>query len=88
MAAYIKNYIQEHPEQLEADELEDDDEGGEEVENILTAAEGMFEKIIEKHSYACNKFIMFTYVKNSHLRRRYSKIALPLLSTCDFTSFL
>ena len=45
MAAYIKNYIQEHPEQLEADELEDDhDEGGEEVENILTAAEGNINK--------------------------------------------
>ena len=48
LAAYIKNYIQEHPEQLEdatdADELEDDDHEGEEVENILTAAESKIEK--------------------------------------------
>ena len=41
LAAYMKNYIQEHPEQLEDPDIdEEDDDEGEEVENILTAAEG------------------------------------------------
>ena len=45
LAAYIKNYVQEHPEQLQApdpDDIEDndlEDNDDDEVENILTAAE-------------------------------------------------
>ena len=40
LAAYMRNYIQEHPEQLEPLDVDDEvDDEGEEVENILSAAD-------------------------------------------------